>query len=195
MKVKIKNGEKYETNTAREKNLHRGIAIFLLNFKEEVFAMTQDIERVFIVKEVPKDLIPFETKKVYQNYLSVSKDTEIRIRLQDENGVRKYDMAFKNGTGLTRVKENIKIKEVDYYNVSNKIDEKPLVKFRQFYPLGDGQVMIDQYLETSEQLMLAEVEFSSEEEAKTFVPPVWFGEEVTYNENFKNKNLWKKFQH
>ena len=33
------------------------------------------------------------------------------------------------------------------------------------------------------------MEFASEEEAKAFVPPVWFGRELTYEERVKNMNL------
>jgi CYTH domain-containing protein len=52
--------------------------------------------------------------------------------------------------------------------------------------------MIDDFVNTKDPLLLAEVEFNTKEEAAEFIPPLWFGKEVTYDENFKNKNLWKK---
>jgi adenylate cyclase len=36
---------------------------------------------------------------------------------------------------------------------------------------------------------VAEVEFPSDEEAAQFVPPPWFGLEVTEDEHYKNVNL------
>jgi CYTH domain-containing protein len=38
-------------------------------------------------------------------------------------------------------------------------------------------------------LMVAEVEFPSEEAARAFVPPAWFGREVTNDSRYKNRRL------
>ena len=40
-------------------------------------------------------------------------------------------------------------------------------------------------------LILAEVEFASEEEAKAFNPPAWFGEDVTFSGEYHNSRLSK----
>ena len=40
-------------------------------------------------------------------------------------------------------------------------------------------------------LVLAEVEFSSREEAETFLPPDWFGEDVTFSGKHHNSYLSK----
>lgn len=40
-----------------------------------------------------------------------------------------------------------------------------------------------------EDLRLAEVEFSSEEEALAFVPPPWFGEDVTWSSKYHKQHL------
>jgi len=41
-------------------------------------------------------------------------------------------------------------------------------------------------------LRLAEVEFETEEEANAFVPPEWFGEDVTYSTEYHNSTLSRK---
>ena len=41
-------------------------------------------------------------------------------------------------------------------------------------------------------LLLAEVEFSSEEEANSFTPPDWFGEDVTFSSKYHNSTLSQK---
>lgn len=154
--------------------------------------MSKEIERTFLIPEIPEQLIPFEIKTVSQNYLSVKKDEEIRISLEDELGYKIYKMSYKNGEGLSRGGVKFEITEATYRELSDKILEKPIVKFRQFYFLGEKQIMIDTFEDSLFPLKMAEVEFDSEEEANSFTPPEWFGLEVTYDENYKNKNLWKK---
>ena len=41
-------------------------------------------------------------------------------------------------------------------------------------------------------LVLAEVEFESIEQAQAFVPPEWFGEDVTENREYSNSYLSRK---
>ena len=40
-----------------------------------------------------------------------------------------------------------------------------------------------------EGLVMAEVEFESTEDAKSFEPPRWFGEDVTGDDRFSNRKL------
>lgn len=40
-------------------------------------------------------------------------------------------------------------------------------------------------------LLLAEVEFETEEEANNFTPPEWFGEDVTFSGKYHNNQLSK----
>lgn len=40
-------------------------------------------------------------------------------------------------------------------------------------------------------LQLVEVEFETKEDAERFAPPVWFGEDVTFDKNYKNNSLCK----
>jgi len=40
-------------------------------------------------------------------------------------------------------------------------------------------------------LYLAEVEFENEKEAEEFIPPIWFGEDVTFKTEYHNSNMSK----
>ena len=40
-------------------------------------------------------------------------------------------------------------------------------------------------------LIMAEVEFESEEEAHAFIPPAWFLEDVTNDKRYHNSNMSK----
>ncbi len=50
-------------------------------------------------------------------------------------------------------------------------------------------IEVDVFSAPFEPLVLAEVEFFSTEEAEAFLPPDWFGEEVTYCQEYHNSYL------
>ncbi len=67
-----------------------------------------------------------------------------------------------------------------------------IVKTRLFIPLDRGLTAeLDVYHGKLDGLVVAEVEFPTEEAANLFEKPAWFGAEVTYDDRFRNKNLAK----
>ena len=59
-------------------------------------------------------------------------------------------------------------------------------------PEKDGLfIELDVFKAPYEGLLLAEVEFPSEEAAKAYEPPKWFGEDVTYQTRYHNSTLSK----
>lgn len=56
-------------------------------------------------------------------------------------------------------------------------------------PLDSHTIELDVFHGYMEPLIMAEVEFDSEEDANSFTPPEWFGEEVTYNRAYHNVNM------
>ena len=50
-------------------------------------------------------------------------------------------------------------------------------------------IELDVFSGTYEGLMLAEVEFPNIEAAEQFVPPSWFGEDVTFSGKYQNSRL------
>ena len=76
------------------------------------------------------------------------------------------------------------------YNILMDNREGGIVAKRRYYmPYGKHLIEIDVFERHLEGLMVAEVEFETEDEANAFVPPDWFGAEVTSDKRFKNKNL------
>ena len=60
-------------------------------------------------------------------------------------------------------------------------------------PLTDGlTIELDVFDEPYEGLWLAEVEFPTEEKANAFIPPEWFGEDVTFSSAYLNSTLSRK---
>ena len=64
-----------------------------------------------------------------------------------------------------------------------------LHKRRHVIPHGDLQIEVDVYEGDLEGLVVAEIEFASEEEARGFEPPDWIGEEVTGDVRYLNETL------
>ena len=50
-------------------------------------------------------------------------------------------------------------------------------------------IELDVYHGLLENLLVGEIEFESLMDAQSFVPPDWFGREVTEDERYKNKSL------
>lgn len=68
-----------------------------------------------------------------------------------------------------------------------ELSEGKIKKDRYFIMDNDLVIAIDVYYDID--LMVTEIEFNNIEDAEIFKPLDWFGEEVTYNEKYKNKNL------
>ena len=63
-------------------------------------------------------------------------------------------------------------------------------KRRYLIPLdGKLTVELDVFEGDLAPLILAEVEFGSEEDANAFVPPAWLGEDVTYDTHYHNSTM------
>ena len=74
-----------------------------------------------------------------------------------------------------------------------KADGNVIRKRRYLIPIESGlTIELDLFAAPFEGLILAEVEFPSEEEANAFLPPAWFGEEVTWSTEYHNSTLSQK---
>ena len=69
---------------------------------------------------------------------------------------------------------------------------KEIKKIRYYLPLTDGLTAeLDVYGGFLKGLVTVEVEFRSIAGSENFEVPSWFGEEITYDKQYKNKNLAK----
>lgn len=137
--------------------------------------MPQKIERQFLLTELPDNLEDCPKLSMRQGYLSVSEEREVRIR---EEGDR-YTLTVKTGQGAVREEIETPLQRQQFEDLWPATEDKRLIKTRYFFPLDDLTVHIDIYADKLESLKVAEVEFSSEAACNAFVPPEFFGEEVT----------------
>ena len=145
-----------------------------------------EIERKFIPKEMP-DLDKFEKKHIEQGYLNT--DPVVRIRRTDD----RYTMTYKGRGLMAREEYNLPLNEESYIHLRPKCDGNFIEKDRYLIPLGkeydDLTVELDVFDGILKGLVLAEVEFTDEKQATSFVPPEWLGEDVTGDLRYYNSRM------
>ena len=148
--------------------------------------MPREIERKFLVRQLPGDLTSHHSTEISQGYL-VSMDDGLQVRLRKSGDC--YSLTFKRGTGNVREEREVELTEEQFETLWPATAGKRLVKTRYEIPLGERIVEIDVYHERHEGLIVAEVEFDEEEAAKNFQPPDWLGDDVTGDPRYSNQLL------
>ena len=145
-----------------------------------------EIERKFLISKenLPADLDAYPHHKLEQGYLSTA--PVVRIRKEDDN----YYLTYKSKGLMTREEYNLPLTKESYEHMRPKADGILISKTRYLIPEKDGlTIELDVFEGALAPLVLAEVEFETEEEANTFVPPEWFGEDVTFSTKYHNSTL------
>lgn len=151
--------------------------------------MGLEIEKKYLIKELPKNLSEYECHIMTQGYLNTS--PVVRVRKEDNN----YYLTYKGGGMLSRVEYNLPLNEQAFYHLLEKADGNIISKHRYHIPYSSDKkyiIELDIFDAPFSPLILAEVEFDSEEDANAFVPPEWFDKDVTFDPNYHNSNLSKK---
>ncbi|MDD4526717.1 MAG: CYTH domain-containing protein [Candidatus Margulisbacteria bacterium] len=148
--------------------------------------MIKEIERKFLIKKLPTDYFSNKHAEIIQGYISVDGDgTEVRLRELDKT----YTMTVKTGKGLIRDEYEITISLEHYNKFWPTTSGRRIKKTRYYLPYNEFIIQLDVYHGHLKGLFVAEIEFCSVDESATFVPPQWFGEEVTTDVKYKNKNI------
>ncbi len=144
-----------------------------------------EIERKFLVKALPENLDSFPSSQIEQGYLCT--EPVVRIRRQDEE----YWLTYKSKGLMVREEYNLPLTGEAYEHLKSKTDGKLISKQRYRIPYQGYMIELDLFSSPLPDLILAEVEFPSEEEALQFRKPDWFGEDVTSSPEYHNSNLSK----
>jgi adenylate cyclase len=95
----------------------------------------------------------------------------------------------KRGSGLSRQEEEIKLEPAQFEALWPLTEGRRLRKRRHSLGHGELTIEVDVYEGELSGLVVAEVEFPSEEDARRFEPPDWFDREVTGDEAYLNESL------
>lgn len=160
-----------------------------------------EIERKFTVKKIPESLSQYPCHIIEQAYLNT--DPVVRIRRQDDD----YYLTYKGKGLMAREEYNLPLNEPSYYHLRDKADGNVISKKRYVIPI-DNPTFVSDNIENIDQislcveldifeapfapLVIAEVEFPSEETANAFVPLDWFDQDVTNDPAYHNSNLSRR---
>ncbi len=143
-----------------------------------------ECERKFLVAD-PPELDPESGDEIDQGYLAVGADGEVRARRRGQGFV----LTAKRGSGLSREEAEIDIGREQFDRLWPLTEGRRVHKRRHVIPFEGREVEVDVYGGKLDGLVVAEVEFPSEEEARAFEPPDWLGEEVTGDPAYLNETL------
>jgi len=162
--------------------------------------MAIEIERKYLLKAYPDALIQEgsivveKEQFIEQTYLALDGDQELRVRKITDltSGQLEFSHTFKKGWGIAREEVEYAISEGLYDQVVKAHGAIPLTKRRVTARWGSTIIEIDDYAQIS--LLVLEVEFPSLEAADGFVPPAWFGQDISTDKQYSNKKVWRDLQ-
>lgn len=145
-----------------------------------------EIERKYLITQLPADYTSYPYHFIEQGYLST--EPVVRVRREDDT----YYLTYKSKGLLAREEYNLPLTEESYHHLVKKADGHILTKKRYLIPVKGSDhltIELDVFEGMFKGLILAEVEFPSIEEAEHFLPPDWFGEDVTFSGEYQNSRL------
>lgn len=154
--------------------------------------MGKEIEFKYLVKELPFNMENYKSSEIEQVYLDIpnaDKDKTYRLRKMDN----KLFYCEKGNGLVSRDEFEIEITKEKYNSLIQFAENNVIRKTRYFIPLGYDNLVaeLDIYYDKLEGLKTVEVEFKEDYDLSSFVPPSWFGKDVTSEPKFKNANLAK----
>jgi adenylate cyclase len=154
-----------------------------MNVRSGTVAM--EIERAFVAPRVPDGLALGSGVRLRQGYLAQEGDTQVRVRLSDTAAT----LTVKAGDGLVRTELDLAVPLPEAEALWPHTAGRRLDKTRHRVGVGGHVAEVDIYAGELEGLCRVEVEFDSEEAARAFQPPAWFGREVTGDRRWTNASL------
>jgi adenylate cyclase len=150
---------------------------------------SEEIERVFKVRQLPKNLEQYPSENIVQGYLAIDvTGSEVRLRKIGD----RYFETYKGAGRLQRRELEIELSPDQFNTLWPGTEGRRIEKVRYQINEGDQKIELNVFRGNLEGLVLAEVEFPSREKSEEFEPPDWFGDEVTEDIRFKNQNLAQK---
>ncbi len=150
-----------------------------------------EIEKKFLVKEVPKHLEQYEKWEIEQCYLC--QRPTIRARKKNDDYILTYKCRTAKEQGIkdvnVSIEEELPLTEDAYLHLRDKADGIVIAKTRYRIPYGKYMVELDVFHGEYEGFFLAEVEFPTVEESRSFMPPEWFGDDVSGNKKYTNSYM------
>ena len=147
-----------------------------------------EIERKYLVSSLPENLDSCPHEEIEQGYLCTS--PTLRIRRMGDSFILTVKEKVRSATSaIVNREEEFAMSPDSYARLKNKCDGSMVEKTRYRIPVGDYTAELDIFHGRHEGLLLVEVEFPSVDAADAFVPPTWFGQDVSEDPRYRNSYL------
>jgi adenylate cyclase len=147
----------------------------------------REIERKFLVKQLPEKLNRWRHYRIAQGYLAIERAGGRHVRLRKKGNTA--SLTYKIGRGTAREEREIKLSPKQFAAVWPATAGRRLRKVRYEIPWNGLLIEIDIYQGELSGLVVAEVEFPNHLACQRFEPPPWFGREVTGEKRYSNVRL------
>lgn len=148
--------------------------------------MADEIERKYLLSADVEVVLPETGQRFRQGYLAIDGPVEVRLRRRDDGAT----LTIKAGHGQVRAEVERALTAAETDELWPHSDGRRLEKVRHLVPLGGRLTAeVDVYEGTLAGLRTVEVEFPDRAQADAFVPPAWFGEELTGRPGWSNAEL------
>ena len=148
-----------------------------------------EIERKYLVASLPEGLEGFPHTEIEQSYLCTSPTLRVR-RMGDDYILTVKEHLREDSSAIHNREEEFSLTRDSYLKLRSKCEGRTVQKTRYRIPLADGLTAeLDIFHGDHEGLLLVEVEFPSTEVADRFVPPAWFGIDVSLDPHYRNSFL------
>ena len=156
-----------------------------------------EIERKYLVKTLPDNLEQYPHYEIEQAYLCTSPTLRIR-RMGDEYILTVKERIITESKAIHNREEEFSLAPDSYKRLLAKCDSGHISKTRYKIDLYrqtnniiyQGLIAeLDIFHGKHEGLLLVEVEFPNTDTANSFIPPDWFGEDVSADPMFRNSFL------
>ncbi|SFK96567.1 CYTH domain-containing protein [Lachnospiraceae bacterium KH1T2] len=150
----------------------------------------REIERKWLLKKIPDKLEQYECLEIEQAYLSSSPTVRVRKENDEYYLTYKGSKRWEGNNEISHTEYNLPLDKESYEHLKEKRDGNLISKKRYVIPIENGlKIELDIFDPPIAPLVVAEVEFESEEEARAFKAPDWFGEDVSSEYKYKNSYL------
>jgi CYTH domain-containing protein len=147
--------------------------------------MAKEIERKFLLSELPPTLRLARGEAIKQGYLALDGDTEVRVR----TGSAPPRLTVKSGRGEVRTEVELPVEGGDAQALWDLTEGRRVEKTRRLMRIDGVDAEVDEYTGDLAGLVVVEVEFGDEQAARAFAPPPWFGPELTGEPAYANRSL------
>lgn len=147
-----------------------------------------EIERKYLVNNLPENLDQYPHVEIEQGYLCTSPTLRIR-KMGDTFWLTVKEKMRTGSSAIHNREEEFRLSAEAYIRLKTKCEGRMVVKTRYRIPLDGLTAELDIFHGQHEGLQLVEVEFPSTIAADQFTAPSWFGEDVSTRPEFRNSYL------